>query len=206
MLRRSLVAFVVWVLANGVAGLVFDLVSPTPRGWDYRYLFVEGLLAGVLFGLAQWLVLRLFLADVKLWMPATVVASPVSWMLGFLFGMATLGFGGWLGAGFSAAAQTLVLTWGARRDERSMLLSLLWFPAALVGGALFYFSYWPALALAAQPPSGIVAAQPSPSQYVLAGSIAYAVVTGLVLVLLVAVAARRSAPGAAAPHTAQSTS
>jgi hypothetical protein len=43
--------------------------------------------------------------------------------------------------------------------------------------------------------------EPTPFQYVLAGSVAYGVVTGLAVVLLVAVASRRSAPGSAAPQT-----
>jgi hypothetical protein len=200
-LRRVLVAFVVWLVANSVAGLVFYVVSTTFWGFEYWRLFVEGLLAGVVFGVAQWLALRPFFADVRFWAPVTVVASPVSWMLGILYGMATLGLGGWIGAAFSAAAQTLLLAWSARHDERLLLFSLLWFPAALVGGALFYFGYYFAL-LTVQPSSGVIAAQPSPIQYVLGGSVAFAVMTGLVVALLVAVAARRSAPGIPAARSA----
>lgn len=118
-------------------------------------------------------------------------------MLGITFAGLTFGFGGWLGAGFSAAAQTLVLALGAGRDETLMRVSFVWLPASLIGGALFYFAYYAALALAVEPSSQVALREPTPFQYVLAGSIAYGVVTGLAVALLAAVANRRSARDAA---------
>jgi hypothetical protein len=197
MLRRSLVAFGLWLLANAAAGLGFDLVSAGLLGLDSWRFFIQGLFAGVLFGAAQWLVLRPFFVDVRWWVPATVVASPVSWMLGVTFAGLTFGFGGWLGGGVSAAAQTLVLALGAGRDETLMRVSFLWLPASLIGGALFYFGYYSALVLAVGPPSHVALREPTPFQDVLAGSIAYGVVTGLAVAILAAVANRRSARNAA---------
>src|ERR1700730_9152631 len=119
-------------------------------------------------------------------------------MLGVTFAGLTFGFGGWLGAAFSAAAETLVLALGARRDERLMGFSFLWLPASLIGGTLFYISYYRALPLTVAPLPHVVLQEPTPFQYVLMGSVAYGVVTGLAVALLVAVASRGSAPGSAA--------
>ncbi len=126
-------------------------------------------------------------------------------MLGITFAGLTFGFGGWLGAGISGAAQTLVLALGAGRDETLMRVSFLWLPASLIGSALFYSGYYSALGLTVAPPSHVALREPTLFEYVLAGSIAYGVVTGLAVAILAAVANRRSAREAAL-HSARLTS
>lgn len=75
---------------------------------------------------------------------------------------------------------------------------LLWIPANLIGGAIFYFCYFSASA-------EVYSSQLHPSVVPLlfAGSIGYAIVTGIVVALLVwrppNVARRRDAPKLTSP-------
>jgi hypothetical protein len=173
---RALSAYFAWLLAHVVAGAVIAIVLPPLQG-NFGLFVLSGLIAGIAFGVAQWLALRPFLPKLRLWAPATMVYSPFSWVFGYLFGFLTLGLGGWLGAGVSALAQWLLLA----RSTGRLGLSLLWFPASLIGGAIFYFCYY-------------LSEWPSTVEVLFAGSVGYAIVTGLVVALLVTRADHSSAP------------
>jgi hypothetical protein len=140
------------------------------------------------FGVAQWLALQPFLPRVRLWAPVTFAASPVSWTLGVMYAYATFGLGGWVGAGFSAAAQAVVLTMSFRPDQFLVPLSLIWIPASVIGGAIFYFFYLSALLEFSSPPPG----SPSPFLLIFLGGVAYGVVTGVVVYVLVVLSGRRA--------------
>jgi hypothetical protein len=173
MWRRPVVAYVVWVLANTVAGAVLAFASqPFRQGSGFGFFVLNGLVAGVAFGAAQWLALRPFLPKLRLWAPATIVLSPLSWVFGYVFALLTLGYGGWLGAGVSAIGQWLLLARATGRDG----LSFLWVPASLIGGAIFYFCYL----------VGTV-------ELLFAAGIAYALVTGLVVTVLIVLTDRQIA-------------
>jgi hypothetical protein len=192
--RRTIAASFVWLLANAVAGAVLAVGAQPLLGVQSFYVFyVAALLAGCAFGLAQWLVLRPFFRDVRLWAPVTIGASLISWSLALMFAGVTFGFGGWLGGAFSAAAQAVLLAMSARNDDLSLRLSFLWVPASVIGGAVFYFCYWGALGAASPDTHSTL----SPFEWIFVGSLGYAVVTMPFVAVLVAVAGRKSAPKAA---------
>ena len=62
-----------------------------------------------------------------------------------MYATATFALGGWVGAGFSAAAQVVVLALSFPPDQFLVALSLLWIPAGMIGGAIFYFFYLSAI-------------------------------------------------------------
>jgi hypothetical protein len=189
MWRRAVAAYFVWVLAHVVGGAVFaaGTVLFMPNIW--WQIIVNGIYAGAVFGVAQWLALRPFLPRVSLWAPVTFAASPVSWTLGVMYATATLALGGWVGAGFSAAAQAVVLALSFRPDQFLVPLSLIWIPVSVIGGAFFYFFYLSALIDLSSPQPGY----PSPFLLIFVGSVAYGVVTGLVVDVLVVLSGRRAA-------------
>src|SRR5258708_13094196 len=188
--RRAIAAFFVWLIANAAAGELFAVAAQPFL--PLQFFYVAALLAGCAFGLAQWLALRPFFRDVRLWAPATIVASLISWRLALMFAVGTVGCGVWLGGGFSAVVQSVLFALSARNDDLALRLSFLWAPASLIGGAVFYFCYWGALA-AGQPHNhtGL-----SPSEWIFVGSLGYAVLTAPVVPLLVAVARPKSPPPA----------
>src|SRR5579864_7280125 len=106
---RALTAYGAWVVAHALGGLLFAAFAALVPASDWWVVVVHGLAAGVIFGLAQWLVLRSFFHGINWWLPVTAAASPISWYLGIWMATATLLFGGWLGGGFSAFAQLVVL-------------------------------------------------------------------------------------------------
>ena len=189
MWRRAAAAYLVWVLAHVIGGAVFAVGSVLfmPNSW--WQIIVDGIYAGAVFGVAQWLALRPFLPRLRLWAPATLAASPVSWTLGVMYAYATLALGGWVGAGFSAAVQAVVLALSFRPDQFLVSLSLIWIPASVIGGAIFYFFYLSALLEFSSPPPG----SPPPFLLMLWGSVAYGVVTGVVVDVLVVLSGRRTA-------------
>jgi hypothetical protein len=174
---KAFAAYGVWVAAHAIAGLVFALfvgVVPVTSWW---IVLLDGVAAGAIFGPVQWLVLRRFVRPMKLWAPATVAASPVSWAIGIAYGTATFSLGGWFGAGFSAAVQTAILLATFGRYSRMTIASAMWFPAAIFGGAIFYFSYL--VSVMFSDPS-----RPPPLPSLVVGSVGFAVVTGLVVAVL----------------------
>jgi hypothetical protein len=192
--RRAIAASFMWLVANAVAGAVLAVAAqPLLSVQSFYVFYVAALLAGCAFGLTQWLALRPFFRDVRLWAPATIAASLISWSLALMFAGVTFGFGGWLGGAFSAAAQTVLLAMSARNDDLSLRLSFLWVPASVIGGAVFYFCYWGALGAASPDTHSAL----SPFEWIFVGSLGYAVVTMPFVAVLVAVAGRISAPKAA---------
>jgi hypothetical protein len=189
MWRRAVVAYLAWVLAHVVGGAIFAAGTVLFMPYSWWEIIVNGIYAGAVFGVAQWLALRPFLPGLRLWAPATFIASPVSWTLGVMYAFATFALGGWVGAGFSAAAQAVVLARSFRRDNFLVALSLIWIPASVIGGAIFYYLYLTALVTISSPQPGY----PSPFLLIFLGSIAYGVVTGLVVGVLVVLAGRRAA-------------
>lgn len=187
MWRRAFAAFLAWLLANVAAGAVVAFASPPLMTGDFGWFLLNGLLAGVAFGVAQWLALRPFLPRIRLWAPVTTLASPFSWTCAYLLGFLTLGLGGWLATGVSSVAQWVLL----RRSTRRPRLSLLWIPANLIGGGIFYFCYFTASA-------ELYSSQSHPTVIALlfAGSVGYALVTGIVVGLLVGLADRAPLPAA----------
>ncbi len=165
-----------WLVANALAGAAFAPLAPLLFGFDSR-IIIEGLYAGAVFGVAQWLALRPFLADVRLWAPVTLAASPVSWSFGMIIGVYSAGIGGWLGTTISASAQCGVLLWSSRHDRLMFGLSFLWLAAGVVGGGVFYFFLLAALSTGVHPPT---------IELIVAGGIGYAVITGLVVAPLAA--------------------
>src|SRR5258708_19049096 len=182
--RRAIAAFFVWLIANAAAGELFAVAAQPFL--PLQFFYVAALLAGCAFGLAQWLALRPFFRDVRLWAPATIVASLISWRLALMFAVGTVGFGGWLGGGFSAVVQSVLFALSARNDDLSLRLSFLWAPASLIGGAVFYFCYWGALA--AGPPHNHPAV--SPSQRLFVALLRFSGVTSPVVAVLAPLAAR----------------
>ncbi len=152
-------------------------------------IIIHGLAAGAIFGLGQWLVLRWFFHGISWWLPVTAAASPFSWYVGIWMATATLLFGGWLGSGFSAIAQQLVLFLYLykRKDEWLAWVSTIWLPFAVVGGAIFYFSY----VVSALNPSSRFSSPLLPS--IVIGSVGFAAVTGVAVAVLVGLAGRRAA-------------
>ena len=192
---RSLAAYVAWLIAHALAGLVFVAVAVLIPAGDWWVIVVHGLAAGVIFGLAQWLVLRWFFPGIIWWLPATVVASPISWYLGIPFAAATLFYGGWLAGGISAIAQMSVLAIYFGNDTRKVTVSVFWLPAAIVGGAIFYFSY---LFSVFNPGRYSY----PPLQSILIGSVGFAAVTGLVVAMLAGLASlTRAEPSSAAARS-----
>jgi hypothetical protein len=187
MWRRVVAAYLVWVLAHVIGGAVFAAGTVLLMPYSWWEIIVNGVYAGAVFGVAQWLALRPFLPGLRLWAPATFVASPVSWTLGVMYATATLALGGWVGAGFSAAVQAVVLALSFRPDQFLVTLSLIWIPASVIGGAIFYFFYLSAIVNLSSPQPGY----PSPFLLMVLGSVAYGVVTGLVVEVLVVFAGRR---------------
>jgi hypothetical protein len=193
--RRAIAASLIWLFANAAAGALFAFaVQPLLAVQSFYVFYVAGLFAGCVFGLAQWLALRPFFRDVRFWAPVTIGASLISWSLALMFAAGTFGFGGWLGGAFSAAAQSVLLALSARNDDLSLRLSLvLWIPASVIGGAVFYFCYWAALAASSPEPT----VTGSAFEWIFVGSLGYAVATAPFVAVLVAVAGRKSAPKAA---------
>jgi hypothetical protein len=193
--RRAIAASFIWLVANAVAGAAFGFAAVPFMSLGIGFIFIAAVLAGCFFGVAQWLALRPFFRDVRLWAPATIVASPMSWSIGLMFGGLTLGLGGWLGGGFSAAVQSVVLATSARNDELSLKLSFLWIPASVIGGAVFYICLaYGALGTGTSLNYYLTA---SPLEWIFLGSFGYALVTVPCVALLVAVAGRKSAPNSA---------
>jgi hypothetical protein len=188
--RRAIVASFIWLVANAVAGAAFGFAAVPFLSVGIGFFFIAAFIAGCCFGVAQWLALRPFFRDVTLWAPATIVASPMSWGVGLGFAGVTFGLGGWLGAGFSAAVQSVVLAMSARNDELSLRLSFLWIPASVIGGLVFYIC----LDFGALGTSLNYYLTASPSEWIFLGSLGYALVTLPCVALLVAVAGRKSAP------------
>lgn len=188
MWRRAVAAYLVWVLAHVIGGVAFAAGTVLFMPTEWWHFIVNGVYAGAVFGVAQWLALRPFLPGLRLWAPATFIASPVSWTLGVMYAFATFALGGWVGAGFSAAAQAVVLARSFRRDNFLVALSLIWIPASVIGGAIFYFLYLTAILTFSSPQPDT----PSPFLLIFLGSIAYGVVTGLAVEVLVVLAGRRA--------------
>jgi hypothetical protein len=178
--RRGLRAYFVWLVANALAGAAFAPLAPPLFGFDAR-IIVEGLYAGTVFGVAQWLALRPFLSNAWIWVPVTIIASPLAWSCGMVIGVYTVAIGGWLGAGVSATAQSGVLLWSLRRSQ--LMFGLFWVAAAVIGGAVFYVFFLVALSSGAHPPA---------FELIVAGGIGYALVTGLVVALIAMLEAGRS--------------
>lgn len=179
MWRRGLAAYLVWLLAHVIAGAAIALVTPRFDHGDLAlFIFGNGLFDGAALGVAQWLALRLFLPKLRLWAPVTIVVTPVNWVLGYGFGFVTFGVFGWVGAAISALAQWPLLARSSRSATRTGDFSSLWVPAALIGGAIFYFSFW-------------FSRGDGPALFW--GTIGYAIVTGLVVALLVANALSKTA-------------
>src|SRR2546421_11127826 len=126
--RKPLTTYGAWVGAHGVAGLGFAVVVAFVWVGSFWILLLHGLLAGAIYGFAQWLVLRWSLPDVRWWLPATVAASPFSWFFGYVLGAATFTLGGWLGGAFSALIQVALLAVAFREDARLAILSVVWLP------------------------------------------------------------------------------
>src|SRR5438128_4639742 len=148
--QRGLRAYFLWLVANALAGAAFAPLAPPLFGFDAR-IIAEGLYAGTVFGIAQWLALRPFLANAWVWVPVTISASPLAWSFGIFVGVYTVAIGGWLGAGVSATAQAGVLLWSLRRSQ--LMFGLLWVAAAVVGGAVFYVFFLVALSSGSHPPA-----------------------------------------------------
>lgn len=189
---RAVTAYVAWVTAQAAAGLVFAAVPVLVPATSWWVLIIHGLAAGAIYGSAQWLVLRSFLRGIRWWLPVTLIASPMSWFLAVWFATGTLTLGGWLGAGFSAVAQQLVLYlhFHRRRDEWLAMVSTIWLPSAVVGGAIFYFCYL------------ISGADNEPSSgytlvlgLIVAGSVGFAAITGIAVAVLAALAFSREKAG-----------
>jgi hypothetical protein len=176
MLRRALTAYFAWLLAHAVAGVAIALVTPRFSRADLApFILGNGLFDGTALGLAQWLALSPFLPKLRLWAPVTIVATPLNWGLGYVFGFVTLGVFGWVAAAISALVQWPLLARSTRSTTRRGDFSSLWVPAALFGGAIFYFSWW---------------VSNGEGRALFWGTIAYAIVTGPVIALLVARADR----------------
>lgn len=180
--RRGLGAYLVWLGANALAGAAFAPLAPSLFAFDGR-IILEGFYAGALFGVAQWLALRPYLAGVRAWAPVTLLVSPVSWVCGMYIGIYSIGLLGWLGTAVSAFAQWIVLMESARNDRLLMVYSTLWLGAAVIGGAVFYFFLIAALSKD-HPPTFLL---------IVAGAAGYAIVTGFVVALLAALQSDRSA-------------
>ena len=180
--RRGLRAYLVWLVAHALAGAAFAPLAPPLFGFDARTIIAEGLYAGTVFGVAQWLALRPFLANAWVWVPVTIIVSPLAWSFGIFVGVYTVAIGGWLGAGVSATAQAGVLLWSLRRNQ--LMFGLLWVAAAVIGGAVFYVFFLVALSSGSHPPA---------YELIIAGAIGYGVVTGLVVALVAVLEAGRSA-------------
>ena len=167
------------LLAHVVAGFAIALVTPRFSRVDLApFILGNGLFDGAALGLAQWLALRPFLPTLRLWAPVTIVVTPLNWGLGYMFGFVTLGLFGWVAAAVSALVQWPLLARSTRSTTRRGDFSSLWVPAALFGGAIFYFSWW---------------ASKGEARALFRGTIAYAIVTGLVVALLVGRAVRKTA-------------
>jgi len=179
--RRGLRAYFAWLLAHALAGAAFAPLAPRLFGFDVR-IIVEGLYAGAVFGVAQWLALRPVLTNAWVWVPVTIIASPLAWSVGMVVGVHTVTIGGWLGAFVSATAQSVVLVLTLRRSQ--LMFGLLWVPTAVIGGAVFYVFFLVALSSGSHSPA---------FELIVAGGIGYAVVTGLVVALMAALGAGRSA-------------
>jgi hypothetical protein len=111
----------------------------------------------------------------------------VNWVLGYGFGFVTFGEFGWVAAAISALVQWPLLARSTRTTTRTGDFSSLWVPAALIGGAIFYFSFWF---------SG------GDGRALFWGTIGYAIVTGLVVALLVVRQSAASAgPGGSPART-----
>lgn len=181
MLWKALGSWLAWTGAHAVAGLLLlgfvVLVPPFSSTWS---VLIDGLAAGILFGLGQWSVLRWSLPSVRFWFRATVFVSPVSWGAGVDFAVGTLSFGGWLGGLFSASVQA-VLLWDAMRDRRhSILLAVTYFGAAMLGSLLFYYGFLIATSAQSDPYR-----LPPPAESMLLGSVAFGALTGIVVALFV---------------------
>jgi len=60
-------------VAHALAGAAFAPLAPPLFGFDARTIIAEGLYAGTVFGVAQWLALRPFLANAWVWVPVTII-------------------------------------------------------------------------------------------------------------------------------------
>ena len=185
---RALVAYVSWVLVHAAGGAIFAVavVYAIPQNqWSPLAFTVDGLVAGVIFGLGQWLVLEWMFGRMYWWLLATVPASPASWLVGYVIAFATLGLGGWIGALVPAAAQTLVLSVSFKRGPRgsTLPLALAWFPAAMLGAIAFYSNFVAVLNRRGG----------SPVELIAIGCIVFGALTGLVIAGLAATVARSSA-------------
>src|SRR5579872_1845852 len=120
---RAVGAFAAWLLAHAVAALLFLAGMAVIPDYGFWTLLLHGLLAGVAFGAAQWIVLRWFLPEVRWWLPATIAASPMSWYWGYYLAAATMTLGGWLGGGFSALVQAGLLVYAFRASVHLSVVS-----------------------------------------------------------------------------------
>lgn len=173
-----------WTAAHAVAGLLFLAfvveVPPFSTAWS---LVLDGLGAGVLFGLGQWLVLRWFLPAVRWWLPATVVLSPISWYSSMLIAFGTVNLGGWLGGFYSAAAQMALLVVAYRSRRFAVGLAVAYLMAAMLGSLLFYYGF--ELAIEGNFIRDVVP--------LLVGSAGFGAITGVVIALFVWLMSRPSA-------------
>ncbi len=175
--RKGWAAYAAWLVAHALAGLLFAAgvaVIPLTAFW---VLVLHGLLAGAVFGMAQWLVLRRFLPGVRWWLPVTVIASPLSWFWAYWWAAGTFASGGWIGAAISAVAQMVVLVVAFRNDTRRSAISVSWLAAAMIGSAIFYFAYLYQLLVPAPNSLPLLAS-------LTAGSVGFAAVTGIVVAVL----------------------
>ncbi len=185
---KALIACGAWVVAHALGGLLFAAFAVLVPATEWWVIIIHGLAAGAIFGLGQWLVLRWFLPGINWWLPVTAAASPFSWYVGIWMATATLTFGGWLGSAFSAVAQQLVLWlyFYGRKDEWLAWVSTIYLPGAVLGGAIFYFSYLFSASMPGHYTYPLL-------QSMLIGSVGFAAVTGVAVAVLVGLAGRRAA-------------
>jgi hypothetical protein len=177
-------AYVTWLSAHAIGGALFALAIRSIPLTDWWTFPIHGLVAGVVFGAVQILVLEFFFHGMRWWLVTTVVASPISWFIGVIFGTATLLSGGWLGGAVSAIAQMVVLTLRFRQDRHVVRIALAWFMVALLGAIPFYFFYLLAMFNYANVSLSF--------GLLVAGTVGYAIVSGLVVAAL---AGRAVVPG-----------
>jgi hypothetical protein len=100
--RRAIVASFMWLVANAVAGAAFAFAAQPFLTFENGFFFIASLLAGFVFGVAQWLALRPFFRDVRndelslklsfLWIPASVIGGALFYVC-YYWGAGALGAG-----------------------------------------------------------------------------------------------------------------
>ena len=186
---KALGAWLAWTAAHAVAAVLFMayVVVLVPPFSAFPSLPLDGLGAGVLFGLGQSIVLRWFLPAVRWWLLATVLVSPVGWAMGYFFAFATLGLGGWLGGFPPALMQALLLVIAFQRRNPLAGLALGYLFAAMLGSLVFYFLFLDATGDRSLPQLSIF---PTRLESMEVGSVAFGAITGIVVALMVWFAAR----------------